>query len=89
MVDPSLLINPFCAYVYKWLIFFFQAAREEYWTPAYFPETAKEGEGGESLALAWLDEYLAMGERERRELDPSVCVCVCVNMHVCIAASSP
>ena len=38
-----------------------QAAREEYWTPAYFPETVKEGQGGETLALAWLEEYLEKG----------------------------
>ena len=43
-----------------WAIFT-QAAREEYLTPAYDPVTAKEGQGGESLALSWLDEYLADG----------------------------
>ena len=42
------------------------AAREEYWTPTYYPHEAgneggKEGGGGESLALKWLKEYMEVG----------------------------
>jgi len=42
------------------------AAREEYWTPTYYPHEAgneggREGGGGESLALKWVKEYMEVG----------------------------
>lgn len=44
------------------------AAREEYWTPSYYPEDQGEGEegkegrvGGETLALRWVKEYMELG----------------------------